>query len=352
MKILITASLNYGMYANGLQQNIIFLSDMLLDMGYDVSFVVNHKIEDCSCHPAGILIMEENEVGNYKFDYVLQASFFLRGIDFKKIKAKNSNVVNVHIQYGNRMFADIENAKSSKMRYISEDVNEVWVSPHYDHSIPYLKTLYHTPNVFIVPYIWSPKYISQSQSNTRYQPGVKKNIAVLEPNISLAKSCLPPILIAEELCRDDKNIKLFERLFVYCSNDLQSSKHFRCWMWNLDIEKKNKIIFQGREDINNILSQNCNVILSHQLMNGLNYIYLEAMYLGIPFVHNSTYIKDCGFYYPDYHIQEGAKQLQLALEIDSNPTLYQRLESKHQETLYKFSPDNPEVRSQYQKLLR
>jgi hypothetical protein len=347
-----TASLNYGMYANGLQQNIIFLSDLLLDLGFNVYIAVNHTIDECVCHPAGIPIIEQHEIENYTFDYILQTSFFIRDPSLRALKLKNHKLVNVHIQYGNRMFADIENCKSQKMRYISMDVDEVWVSPHYNHSIPYLKSIYKTNNVFIIPYIWTPKYISLNENNTRYKPNTTKNVAILEPNISVTKNCLPAILIAEELCRDKKHRNLFERLFVYCSKTLQSSKHFRCWMWNLDIEKLNKIIFQDREDINTILSSHCNVILSHQLMNGLNYIYLEAMYLDIPFVHNSEYIKDCGFYYPNYDIQTGAKQLQKALEIDSDPSLSQKLKTIHQKTLYQFSPKNPYIIEQYKKLFK
>lgn len=349
MNVLVTGSLNYPLHSNGLQQNIIFLCDMLTDMGYSVFVVVNHDLDDCVIQPSNVTIMEEDEVGDYKFNYVLQASFFLRNKTIDIIKSRNNKSVNVHVQYGNRMFADIENCASHDMRYINHKVDEVWVSPHYEKSIPYYKSLYNTQKVYIIPYIWSSKYIDINKDNCIHDSSKPKKIAVLEPNISVSKSCLIPILIAQELFNQDPNS--FDRLHVYCSKNFRSKKHFQCWMWNLNLQQNNKIIFLDRKNVHDILAKECSIILSHQLMNGLNYIYLEALYLGIPLVHNSEYIKDCGFYYPDYDTQEGAKKLKLALEMHEQSSLSQALSKKHQDTLYKFSPDNPSVRKQYKQLL-
>lgn len=344
MNILITSSLNHGFHQNGLQQNIIFLAELLSDIGLHVTLLINHSIDECIVHPANILIIEQDEIQDYKFDYILNAAFFIRGKDLKLAKEKNPSLQNVHIEYGNRMIADIENAQSSKFRMIHENVDQVWISPHYKIAIPYYKTLYHTQNVFILPYIWTPKYIEDKEPIRVDHDSI--NVAVLEPNISITKSSLIPILIAEELNEFRGNS--FDRLFVYCSNKLNQSKYFRCWMWNLNLEKKNKIIFQSRENINNIIPQKCQVILSHQLMNELNYIYLEAIYLGIPVVHNSEALKDVGFYYPDYDTQQGAKALSFA--IDSYKQNYDLTDNK--KILYQFSPKNPYIIEQYKKLFK
>lgn len=47
MDILLTATLNRSLFVNGLNQNIIFLTEMLKDMGHNVCISVNHDVEDC-----------------------------------------------------------------------------------------------------------------------------------------------------------------------------------------------------------------------------------------------------------------------------------------------------------------
>ena len=40
------------------------------------------------------------------------------------------------------------------------------------------------------------------------------------------------------------------------------------------------------------------IILSHQLKCELNYLYFEALYLGLPLLHNSPMISEYGYFYP------------------------------------------------------
>jgi hypothetical protein len=47
----------------------------------------------------------------------------------------------------------------------------------------------------------------------------------------------------------------------------------------------------GRFKLPWFLSDNVDVVLSHQWGNALNYLYLDAMYAGYPVVHNSPYLK-------------------------------------------------------------
>ena len=88
--------------------------------------------------------------------------------------------------------------------------------------------------------------------------------------------------------------------------------------------------------------------MSHQLLNALNYTYLEALYFNIPLVHNSEYIKDAGYYYPDYDTILGAKALHEALTYhDKNLNDYQ---TRAQRVIDRYSPNNPLVIERYKKL--
>ena len=61
MDILLTATLNRSLFVNGLNQNIIFLAEMLKDMGHNISICVNHDVEDCIDPPLNVLIMKQDE---------------------------------------------------------------------------------------------------------------------------------------------------------------------------------------------------------------------------------------------------------------------------------------------------
>lgn len=49
----------------------------------------------------------------------------------------------------------------------------------------------------------------------------------------------------------------------------------------------------GRFRLPWFLSDRGDIVLSHQWGNPMNYLYLDAMWLGYPVVHNSPYLKVC-----------------------------------------------------------
>ena len=106
--------------------------------------------------------------------------------------------------------------------------------------------------------------------------------------------------------------------------------------------KYNKAYFCPRASINDIFKVP-SVLLSHQENLGLNYIYLEALYLKIQWVHNSPFFKDSGYYYEDKNIYQGVEKLELALKewkaVDNS------------DIINKYSPDNNDVISKYKGLI-
>ena len=354
MNIVLTASFDKGIFCNGLQQNIIFLAEMLKDMGYNPIVCLSHDKSESSDCPADLFVIERKDLLELEnIDYLMQTGWVVdnKTIDF--IKAKNVNMKNIHIHYGNRMLADVEQADRDTVSVGSHKVDEVWISPHYEISTNYFKTFYKTEKVFILPYIWSPKYIDIHESiwnkagkSCRYDPSRPKKIAVVEPNLNITKSCIPAIMIVEEYY--NSYFDVFEKLNVYCSSRIRDKRYFKSLMWNLDIIKNEKVIFCDREKISKVFSHDCNVVVSHQLLNALNYTYLEALYFNIPVVHNSEYIKEAGYYYPDYDTKLGARALNDALSFhDSNLEAYA---SSAQRVIDRYSPDNPRVQDQYRKL--
>ena len=353
MNVLLTASFKNGLFCNGLQQNIVFLAELIANIGAKPIIVIDHKTSECKDPPSDILIIEESEILDYQYDFILQTGFVLQKHIVDNLKNKNPSCKNIHIHYGNRMLADIEQCKWDNIAITNHKVDEIWTSPHYEIAIPYFKSYYNTQKVFTLPYIWDSKYLdvherilNKNGHSCKYNPNSPKNIAILEPNLNMTKICLPSILIVEEALRVDPN--LFNKLIVYCSDSIRDKKYFRSWMWNLKLPAQGKVTFSGRKTVSSVFSKECNVVVSHHLMNALNYVHLEALHMNIPLVHNSEYMKDVGYYYPDYDTQKGKNKLIEALTChDNNLEEYSK---KAQSLIYRYSPKNPAVIAEYKKL--
>lgn len=358
MNILLTANFERGLFCNGLQQNIVFLAELIKDIGFNPIICINHSIDDCKDAPQGILIIEEKEIKEYGQDlnFIINSAFALERSEIDFIKENSSRCKNIHVIYGNSMLADIERCSwDNAIPNEAYKVDEVWVSPHYEFSYNYFKTYYKTDRVLELPYIWSSKYVeihekiwNKTGKTCFYSPEKEKNIAILEPNLNMTKHCLPSIMIAEEYFRN-YNKNSFNKLTSYCSQKLADKKYFKFFMWSLEITNSKKINFAAREKVSKIFSSDCNIVLSHQLMNALNYTYLEAFYFNIPLVHNSEYIKDAGYYYKDYDTKKGASRLNEALNFhDKNIEEYN---CKAKSVIERYSPKNPQVIEKYRKLL-
>lgn len=357
MKVLLTASFKNGLFSNGLQQNIIFLAELIKEIGLEPMICIDHDMDKCIDPPADILIIEKNEILNYikEVNFILNTAWMIEDKIIKLSKALNKDVKNIHILYGNSLLADVERCSwDDAIAVDNANVDEVWISPHYKFSYNYYKTYYKTDRVFELPYIWSSKYVKMHEKiwnkagkTCFYSKDKPKNIAITEPNLNMTKHCLPAISLVEEYY-NNYNKEGFDKLNVYCSSKLLDKKYFKSRMWKTSLANNGKVIFAPRKKTSHILAEECNIIVSHQLLNALNYSYLEALYFNIPLIHNSEFMKNAGYYYPDYDTKKGARVLDIALKNHDTNLMQYKKESK--QILDKYSPENPEVIERYKNL--
>jgi hypothetical protein len=136
---------------------------------------------------------------------------------------------------------------------------------------------------------------------TAEQPGFR--VAIFEPNISVVKSSSVPMLICDGAYRIDPNAVTSMQVL----NTLHLKDHATMlYMANsLDIVRQHKAIFHGRHDFAGFMVQFADAVVSHQWQNDQNYSYLDALYGNYPLVHNSPWLRDAGYYYPDFDIAAG-----------------------------------------------
>jgi hypothetical protein len=343
LKIGVTSIDDKKIWSNGLHQNVYHLFNILKDAGYNVELVCeSESISENDFMGNNVRHITPDNVSDY--DIIIEASNTLMdGIAHKYVKEDNG--VLVTIQYGNEFLLNtVVNSvyypdKLAKTHMPPRQA--IWVSPHFAFSRQSLEVLNKT-EVDISPYIWSPYFLLHSNSEEELcfnEDSEIGNIAVLESNLYYVKTCHVPMLIIEDLY--NKSPELINEAYVFGSTIM---------IKNLDSVKNKKMSFEHRYKLPYIIKQNyAGTIVSHQFYNALNYLQLEAMYLGIPFVHNSDYFRDHGYYYEGFNAKDGAKQLEMALKTHKNN--YEYLRERDRKRVYDFHPDNSKNIEGYAKLI-
>ena len=119
----------------------------------------------------------------------------------------------------------------------------------------------------------------------------------------------------------------------------------------MDIYNKRKdfLKIENRVPFLNAILSYGSVVLSHQSLNDLNYLYFDALYLLLPLIHNSKPLSEYGYYYHENDIDQAVSQLELALNDHlKNLDFYKK---KVNSLLNIYSPYNPKNIKLYSQLI-
>jgi len=336
--------------ANGAMQNAKFMMDMIHLLGIEGFFLVSHKLPNdlisinSKDYPA--YTVDEIEEKIDRLDLVLEGNLVIPINNREKLRERFScKFVTIH--YGNIMVMNIEEIflrRNLSGIIFVPGTDEVWTSPHYEKSVQYLETIYKTP-VKICPYIWEPDFVDGLFCADDYKK--ERSIYVMEPNFNVTKTALIPMAIIERVYQRDRN--LFDKAYILNGLAWRENEYFlNNMVRNMEClqSKSNKVFFTGRANFDEAFSKP-DVLITHQWENELNYIYLEALYKGIPLVHNSPRLHDVGYYYKGFDVEDGAVQAERALtDWPSDADL-----GLGREFLYRYSIRNEKNMQEYNQLL-
>ena len=341
VKIGITAQSEENLFGNGLKQNVWFLYRLLRNAGYDV-----HLVSESEKHYGKKLLgipdekLDTMTVLDYKV--IIQCANSLTETCRNILRGHGGKVGSC--EYGNKILIDMGTmiyGGPGENTFTIPDVDFYWTSPHFERTMTALSALSKAP-VSICPYIWSPEIITQSYMRAGYDVYFgdhtnTKNIAIMESNLYIVKTCFIPMLISEKLYSTDPD--LIDGVFNVGAERLKEKKNFLRFCNKLDLVKEKKMSFEGRWALNFLLHKGyAGTILSHQWCNELNYLQLEAMYLNLPFVHNSPTFEEHGYYYPGFDVDKGADALKEA--ITEHPKRYLDDRKKNEELMWRYNPNN------------
>jgi hypothetical protein len=370
MKIGITLALKdnqESIWTNGIKQNVLFLARMLKmsTKNYEVC-ILNTINLDWSKKPH---YLKEIDIYNFneKFmdmDLIIVMGAQVHTDDLKKFKEGNNKKV-ISYKAGNNYILHVEDTlfKEEKSSQYEKEYDEVWYIPQqHENNHGYYHTLYRTPSI-VVPFLWDSVYLDEAlkdvdtsfnkgsfKKDSKYNPNKeKKVIGVMEPNLNVIKYALIPAMITEESYRTEIGKNKIEKLMLTNAEKLGKNKSFMSIIKTFDLYNDKKITAEARYQTSYIVSQYFDIVVSHQIMNALNYLYLDVAYMGFPVLHNAYMCKDIGYYYEGSSTVDGAKMLNWILENhDKNLEEYGNRTKK---VLERYSINNPILIETYDKLI-
>ena len=310
-----------GFSENGISQQGHYTKLALENCGYSVDIFCTEKVKDYENLENINIITKETDFTEYKLLLFVSSLIVTNNeehINFlNKVKEQGCKIVNMIC--GN-IFVLLQeeyifNAHNHMQHSYCSLLDEVWVLPMYDFSVSFLNTYYKCP-VKVIPYVWNPNILKLNNDIPLFNNNVpfnneKVSLLIAEPNVSIHKNAFVPICIAEHYNHNNKDRLM--NTYVLSGDVIKKSNSFKNFFEIFDIFKQNKIELYPRCNYFNILSQILNIknsfpiVVSHQLLNDLNFIHFETLYLGWPLIHNCPRLKNVGYYYPEHDIEKGSE---------------------------------------------
>lgn len=310
-----------SLWENGIYQNCLFLVMLLLkapNVG-ETYLVIGGGDGDTSDarrfmadSPVPIIDMD---AATGKLDVMIEMSAQLNRDWAVNFRERGGKIVTMRV--GNDYVIDIERMIFNKQHGLliaGTPYDEIWTLPEYERTcMHYFGTAMRAP-VRLMQHLWSSAVIDRASATLPsgetfgYKPGRKKwRLGIFEPNICMVKTSHLPLLLIDVAHRAKPD--LIELVRAYNTFHMKDHVTFVGFANSLDIVRHGLATFEGRFPVYQCLSSQVDAVVCHQWENGQNYLYYEALYGSYPLIHNSTFIEDCGYFYPGFDCEEGGLAL-------------------------------------------
>lgn len=353
-------------FSNGIRQNVILLQELYKKCkNVNNSYIINsaninpEDYKSTFWEPYSKNIISVKEAENL-CDVIVLCHGNLSKKEFIELENLNKKIVFQVLGSELSIFNEkvLFDDKSTGLYDKNNNLDAIWVSPHfYERDKHFFEQIHKCP-VFEAPYVWSPKFMEpdiqkyeQKNKTANYAPvNSKKRISTMEPNLNMGKTCIIPIVISEKLY--NRNPDLIDKVNMFGTDRIKKKRDFVQFVNRMDCYKNNKMFFESRYPIVWSLKNHTDIVLSHQVHWDLNYLYLDAAWLGYPVVHNSSMMKDLGWYYPENNATIAVEHLEYVIRNFDN---LEYPNNKYLERSRKFAGryliDNPENIKGYEKLI-
>lgn len=331
MRIGITTHFQFSIFSGGGASTVISIAETLKRMGHDITLI---NLSGSATWWDDLLPLKSlfstvcvNDIKEPIFDLVLELAQTLPSAEVRKRISNNC----VWVVRKPILLADIENTifPVSMTRRDTEGISAVWCI---DEEVTadeyqYLETLTRVP-VLSVPFVWSPSivevyrkeaghatWIQTTVTHTQQQQRVIPwSVHICETNNTATSSCTIPIVTLYEAKRQGKFF--FNKYKIHNIQQIENSKFFKdnilAHVSTSDLSGD----FQGRQRVVDWTMDPMSCILAHMRFRKIRPYLFDAIWTGIPLIHNSPVLKQLsdgtgyeGYYYPDNSIIESANAL-------------------------------------------
>lgn len=346
-----------NIWANGLYQNVYVIYKMFEVMGCEPWLFVdnNENNKDAKIHKEFRLIdLKEYLEKPFKIHGYIEMGMscdpsirrFFRSMGIKTVKLYLGNILNIDIE------TIIFMNKHNFSHHVAGELDEIWVSPHYDFNADYAGSINGIiGQTRVAPYVWDPMFIKdlgKLYDSTGLTITTPRTFVIMEPNISFQKCSLIAIMAIEAYYR--KYPDRVNGVIVISGQIIKERPYFnKNILPNLDLYKSGKLELVPRAHMVDIAKTFKNaVIVQHQVNNEYNYSTLEWLTMGFPLIHNCPSLKTYGYYYPENDIVAASEAIEYAVaNHDSHKESY---EAQAKQIAWSFSPYNPDNIKAWEKL--
>lgn len=335
--IFVNADGKLNLFENGLRQNVLFLYEMFRASPRCLEvLLLNHgdgepldPMIEAGIPPSAIV---RTATVYDRLDFVISIGAAMdretvqelkrRDVPIVAYKCGNAGVISMEATCAQPPRGDAE-------RYFDHDYfDAIWMTPQHLHTYRgWCETVYRVP-VEEVPQIWSQRFIEARSAEGSRRFGYRSareawRVGILDPNITVMKTSHLPMLVCEAAYRSQP--EAFRAFYVTNGLPHADNPHFASFYRSLSAASRGPMTLEPRFVGIDMIADHCDAIVTHHWENGLNYLYYEALAGGYPLIHNSAFLRDYGYYYPDFDALAGGRQLLLAKsEHDSNLDSYRK----------------------------
>jgi len=330
-------------WSNGASQNGVFLYECLKrsNLAKNV-WLVHGSGESCEL-PEGMRLENLKEdirplnKSLEEVDLLIELGLVISRGQADYVHERGGKVVGYRV--GNDFYFTSENLLFNKSNWLPDPAqvafDEIWTNEQHAKMCRSFFEVMHRCPVHILPHIWSPTFMDielDAENGRRDKFGYRnvnsrKVAAVLEPNMNLVKTAIVPMLAINEFYREYP--ELLKHCYITNAVQFADSPTFNHLISRLEMNVTGRASVETRFPFplfaSGMQGVHLDIIVTHQWENGLNYLYYDVLYGNYPLVHNSPFLKDIGYYYEGFEIQQAAKALhQAATEHDANIDSYNR----------------------------
>lgn len=345
-----------SLWENGIYQNCLFLVMLLLRApNVGETFLVmgggDGELSDAkrfiADSPVPIIDMVE---ASERLDVMIEMSAQLNRDWAIAFKSKGGKVITMRV--GNDYVIDIERMifdKPHGMLVAGTPFDEIWTLPEYERTCQHYFASSMRAPVRLMPHLWSPVVLEKGVATLPkgesfgYQSArAKWRLGIFEPNICMVKTSHLAMLVADMAHR--QNPHMTQHLRVYNSFHIKEHAGFAGFANSLDLVRHGLASFEGRFPIYQSMASQVDAVICHHWENGQNYLYYEALYGAYPLIHNSSFLADCGYFYPGFDCEQGALALlQAFVQHDADLPNYKRKAKAFLRTLDPLSDHNIQI---------